>query len=65
MLSCDPFDVCVVMMLLLQESECVQLLTAAEAGDVVTVKRLIHARYIDVNTTSLVSTFYGVVSVCD
>ena len=53
------------MLLLLQKSECDQLLTAAEAGDVVTVERLIHTRYIDVNTTDWVSTFYGVVSVCD
>ena len=52
-------------MILLQTSECDQLLTAAEAGDVVTVERLIHARYIDVNTTGgWVSTFYGVLSVC-
>ena len=54
------------MMLLLQEPECHQLLTAAKAGDVVTVERLIHTRYIDVNTIGgLVSTFYGVVSMCD
>ena len=53
------------MMLLLQEPECDELLTAAKAGDVVTVERLIHTRYIDVNTTDPVSTFYGVVSVCD
>ncbi|XP_065902173.1 uncharacterized protein [Dysidea avara] len=33
------------------EPECDELLTAAKAGDVVTVERLIHTRYIDVNTT--------------
>ena len=54
------------MMLLLQKSVCYDLPRAAEAGDVATVERLIHTRYIDVNTTGrLVSTFYGVVSVCD
>ena len=48
-----------------QWSECHQLLMAARTGDVVTVERLINTRYIDVNTTGLVSALYGVVLVCD
>ena len=59
LLSCDPFDVCVVMMLLLQKSERYQLQKAAKGGDVVTLEKLINTRYIDVNTTDPVSTLYG------
>ena len=49
------------MILLLQRSECYQLLMAASENDVITVERFITTRYIDVNTTDKVSsTLYGV-----
>ena len=57
----DSFNVTI----LPQWSECHQLQTAAIRGDVVTVERLINTRYIDVNTTDVVSTLYGVVLVCE
>ena len=50
----------------IQQSECDQLVMAAERGDVATVETLINTRYIDVNTTdSVVRTLYDVVLVCD